>query len=129
MVLVFQACSHGSRVPFKIKVCEVRQCVAGLGCGQRVRGQDLCETGCVTCVAMERQAYGISARESFRPQVEPVCKRDHVCCRWLGCRVGLPKPVKAHIMTLCAPDAGHGTTGSDSFPSWDLSLLWSNLSM
>lgn len=72
---------------------------------------------------------GYLQEKSFRPQVEPVYKKDHVCCRWLGCRMGLPKPVKAHIVTLCAPDAGH-TEPQDLIVSLlGFSLALVNLSM
>lgn len=58
----------------------------------------------------------MSAGKSFQIEAEPVSKKDHVYCRWQSCRVGLPEPVGAHVMTLCAPDAGHGTTGLDVSP-------------
>lgn len=69
----------------------------------------------------------MSARKSFPSKTEPGSKKDHVYRRWQSCRAGLPKPVGAHVITLCAPDAGLGTTGSDVSPAG--MQPWSNLSL
>jgi hypothetical protein len=38
-------------------------------------------------------------------------KRGYVGCKWQAYGGRLPMPVRAHIKTTHAPDAGHGVTG------------------